>query len=45
MKLQSSENNIPKNWQVKKLGEIFTIERGGSPRPIEEYITNNENSI
>ena len=45
MKLQSSENNIPKNWQVKKLGEIFTIERGGSPRPIEEYITNNENGI
>lgn len=38
-------NNIPKHWQVKKLGEIFTIERGGSPRPIEEYITNNENGI
>jgi type I restriction enzyme S subunit len=40
-----TENNIPKHWQVKKLGEIFTIERGGSPRPIEEYITNNENGI
>jgi type I restriction enzyme S subunit len=38
-------NNIPSDWQIKKLGEIFTIERGGSPRPIEEYITNNENGI
>ena len=38
-------NNIPKHWQVKKLGEVFTIERGGSPRPIEDFITNDENSI
>ncbi|UJP64889.1 restriction endonuclease subunit S [Mongoliitalea daihaiensis] len=38
-------NNIPKHWQEKSLGEIFTIERGGSPRPIEEYITNDENGI
>jgi len=40
-----TENNIPKNWQEKKLGEVFTIERGGSPRPIEEYITDNGNGI
>lgn len=33
------------NWQIKKLGEIFNIERGGSPRPIEEYITDDENGI
>ena len=33
------------NWQTKKLGEIFNIERGGSPRPIEEYITDDENGI
>ena len=39
------ENNIPKHWQIKKLGEVFTIERGGSPRPIEEYITNDKNGI
>jgi len=38
-------NNIPKHWQIKKLGDVFTIERGGSPRPIEEYITENENGI
>lgn len=39
------QKNIPKHWQIKKLGEIFTIERGGSPRPIENYITNDENGI
>ena len=33
------------NWQTKKLGEIFNIERGGSPRPIEEYITDDKNGI
>ena len=33
------------NWQIKKLGEVFIIERGGSPRPIEEYITDDENGI
>ncbi|MDQ3022346.1 MAG: restriction endonuclease subunit S [Bacteroidota bacterium] len=27
------------------MGEVFTIERGGSPRPIEDYITNNVNGI
>jgi len=36
---------IPKHWQIKPLGEIFTIERGGSPRPIEDFITNDENGI
>jgi type I restriction enzyme S subunit len=36
---------IPKHWKEKSLGEIFTIERGGSPRPIEDFITNAENGI
>lgn len=26
-------------WQTKKLGEICDIERGGSPRPIQNFIT------
>jgi type I restriction enzyme S subunit len=38
-------NQLPKHWQIKKLGEVFTIERGGSPRPIEEYITDDKNGI
>lgn len=29
-----------KNWTHKKLGEVCRIERGGSPRPIKDYITN-----
>lgn len=28
-----------KQWDIKKMGEVFTIERGGSPRPITEYLT------
>jgi type I restriction enzyme S subunit len=34
-----------KGWQTKKLGEICDIERGGSPRPIQEFITTDPNGI
>lgn len=27
------------DWEQRKLGEVATIERGGSPRPIDAYIT------
>lgn len=27
------------HWSLKKLGDIFDIARGGSPRPIEDFIT------
>lgn len=33
---------MKENWTYKKLGEVCVIERGGSPRPIEKYITNDE---
>jgi len=33
------------NWELKKMGDIFQIERGGSPRPIEDYITNDSNGL
>ena len=35
------ENCFPKNGEKvqRKLGEVATIERGGSPRPIDAYIT------
>ena len=33
------------NWQKKKLGDIFQIERGGSPRPIQLFLTTDENGI
>lgn len=33
------------NWTYKKLGEVCTIERGGSPRPINDYITDAPNGL
>lgn len=33
------------DWEEKKFGEIVVIERGGSPRPIEKFITKNENGL
>lgn len=32
-------------WNVKKLGDVCTIERGGSPRPITDYITDAEDGV
>ena len=32
-------------WEYKKLGEVCEIERGGSPRPIQQYITNDEDGL
>jgi type I restriction enzyme S subunit len=32
-------------WQTKTLGEICKIERGGSPRPIQNFITTDRNGI
>ena len=29
-------------WEIMKLGDVCMIERGGSPRPIESYITNDD---
>ncbi|EHB5932101.1 restriction endonuclease subunit S, partial [Campylobacter coli] len=36
---------LPQGWEWKSLGEIFNIERGGSPRPIKEFLTDKENGI
>ena len=36
---------IPANWAWVKLGNVCVIARGGSPRPIKEYITNSEDGI
>ena len=32
-------------WEKKKLGECVLIQRGGSPRPIENFITQDANGI
>ena len=33
------------DWEQRKFGELVTIERGGSPRPIDKFITNDENGV
>lgn len=32
-------------WTYKKLGEVCEVERGGSPRPIQQYITDSEDGV
>ena len=32
-------------WEIKKLGEVCTVERGGSPRPIDAFLTDAEDGI
>lgn len=32
-------------WEEKRFGNTVLIERGGSPRPIEQYITNDKNGF
>ena len=36
---------IPENWKWIRLGEIFFISRGGSPRPIKSFLTDSEDGI
>jgi type I restriction enzyme S subunit len=36
---------VRNGWQTKKLGEICEIERGGSPRPIQNFITTDPKGI
>lgn len=32
-------------WEVKRMDDFATIVRGGSPRPIDEYVTNDTNGL
>ena len=36
---------LPEGWRWDRLGNVSIIARGGSPRPIESYITDDENGI
>ena len=33
------------DWEQRKLGDLVIIERGGSPRPINKFITEDENRL
>ena len=35
----------PYGYQTKKLGDVLQIERGGSPRPIDKYITESDDGV
>ena len=35
----------PKEWNKEKLRDLLIIERGGSPRPIDDYITEDPNGL
>ena len=43
--LHQELNPADKNWEVKKLGDVCEIARGGSPRPINKYLTNSPDGI
>lgn len=34
-----------KSWEYKKIGDVCVVERGGSPRPIDRFITDDEDGI
>ena len=36
---------LPSNWVWTRLEDIFTIERGGSPRPIKDFLVNDIDGI
>ena len=37
--------DIPDSWEWVRLGNVAEIARGGSPRPIKEYITEDSNGL
>ena len=37
--------DLPEGWAWERLGNVGTIARGGSPRPIEDYLTNDADGI
>jgi type I restriction enzyme S subunit len=37
--VDSELGRIPEGWKVKRLEEILEIRRGGSPRPIQEFLS------
>jgi len=36
--VDSELGEIPKGWEVKRLKQLLTIKRGGSPRPIHDFM-------
>ena len=36
---------LPEGWEWERLGNVSTIARGGSPRPIDKFITDDKDAI
>lgn len=36
---------MKEGWEYKRMDEVCSIARGGSPRPIKDYITNDPNGL
>lgn len=37
--------DLPDGWEYERLGNICTVARGGSPRPIEAFLTSDDNGL
>ena len=37
--------SIPDSWAFEKIGNLFYVERGSSPRPISSYLTSSEDGV
>ena len=42
---QTEVGVIPEDWKLLLLGKVAKVYRGGSPRPIQNYITNSSNGV
>ena len=38
-------DNNPNGYPMRRLGDVVSIERGGSPRPISQYVTSGEDGV
>lgn len=43
--MQSVLSGLEDDWPLRKLGELCTIARGGSPRPIRKFLTSSRSGI
>ena len=43
--IENVPHNLPKTWAVERFGRLSIIERGGSPRPIKSFITNDPDGL
>ena len=38
-------DNFPYTWKIVKIGEVFEVLRGGSPRPIKSFLTTESDGV